>query len=515
VSSSTKRDGWRRFAIGLNAALAFVVVQLLARLVAGVPSVVEVVQDQLVLLLPGPVFSFVLDRLLYLGKPLFFAGLLIGLVLVLGALGAVALRLHEAILFAAVLWVLGGLAELIATGNGFFAGRADLALSGLIACAAYGAILIVESTRDPQVVPASVERVDTTAPSAGGSLWDRRELLSGGALFVVAAVLARQVIGNLPSLPGRSTATAGPSTTGGQAGSPIPGLPPRVTPVADFYVVSKNLVDPVVDQKGWTLTVTGTVDHPLTFTYDQLRALPSVQVERTLECISNDVGGDLLSNGVWTGVRLADLARLVSPLPLTSLLRFSCTDGYTESMPLDRALNPSAILAYDLDGAPLPPKHGFPARILGFGTYGMKNPKWVTEIQFARSTAPGFWEQQGWNPDAIVQTMARIDTPTDGSSVKSSQLTVAGVAFAGDRGIKSVELSSDGGMTWQPATLLPPVIPNVWTFWRADWTPGRLGATTLVVRAVDGTGQPQTGASADTFPVGATGYHQVRVNVAG
>jgi DMSO/TMAO reductase YedYZ molybdopterin-dependent catalytic subunit len=185
----------------------------------------------------------------------------------------------------------------------------------------------------------------------------------------------------------------------------------------------------------------------MTFTYDQLRALPSIQVERTLECISNDVGGDLMSNGVWTGVRLADLARLVNLLPLTSLLRFSCTDGYTESMPLDRALDPNAILAYELDGVPLPAKHGFPARILGFGTYGMKNPKWVTEIQFARSTAPGFWEQQGWNPDAIVQNMARIDTPTDGSSLNAGQQAIAGVAFAGDRGIKSVDLSVDGGST--------------------------------------------------------------------
>jgi hypothetical protein len=288
-----------------------------------------------------------------------------------------------------------------------------------------------------------------------------------------------------------------------------------VTPAADFYVVSKNLVDPDVNTSTWTLTVTGTVDHPITLTYDQLRALPSMQVERTLECISNDVGGDLMSNGLWTGVRIADLARMVNPLPLTALLRFTCADGYTESMPLERALGPDALLVYELDGAPLPPKHGYPARILGAGTYGMKNPKWVTEIQFARSAAPGFWEQQGWNPDAIVQTMARIDTPTDGATLKTGALSIAGVAFAGDRGIKSVELSGDGGTSWQPAVLLPPVLPNVWTFWQTTWQPKTPGAYTVVVRAVDGTGQPQTGANAETFPVGVTGYHQIRVNVAG
>jgi hypothetical protein len=206
---------------------------------------------------------------------------------------------------------------------------------------------------------------------------------------------------------------------------------------------------------------------------------------------------------------------MVNPLPLTALLRFTCADGYTESMPLERALGPDALLVYELDGAPLPPKHGYPARILGAGTYGMKNPKWVTEIQFARSTAPGFWEQQGWNPDAFVQTMARIDTPTDGATLKTGALSIAGVAFAGDRGIKSVELSGDGGTSWQPAALLPPILPNVWTFWQTTWQPKTPGAYTVVVRAVDGTGQPQTGANADTFPVGATGYHQIRVNVAG
>jgi DMSO/TMAO reductase YedYZ molybdopterin-dependent catalytic subunit len=514
VEASNSRHGWRQLGVGISAALAFVVAQLLVRLLAGVPSVVEIAQDRLVLLLPGPLFSFVLDRLLYLGKPLFFAGLLIGLVVVLGGMSVAAIRSREPVLVAAVLWLLSGLVELLVTGQGFFGGRADFAVSALLSFAAYAGVLVLFASQTSRAEPVS-------RPGGGTRqfLRDRREIVGGGVLFLAAAVLARKVIGTLPTLPPPGGSSSGtdlvtPNATPGEAGSSIQGLPSRVTRPADFYVVSKNLIDPQVDQASWTLTVTGTVDHPRTFTYTQLRALPSVQIQRTLECISNEVGGALMSNGVWTGVKLADLAHLVNPLPLTSLLHFSCSDGYTESMPIERAMDPNSLLAYDLDGAPLPQKHGFPARILGTGTYGMKNPKWVTEIQFARSAAPGFWEQQGWNPDAIIQTMARIDTPTDGSTLAGGKQTIAGVAFAGDRGIQKVEVSSDGGTTWNSAEVIPPVTPNVWSFWQATWQPAKRGSYTLVVRATDGTGKLQTGASSDTFPVGATGYHLIQVVVA-
>jgi DMSO/TMAO reductase YedYZ molybdopterin-dependent catalytic subunit len=511
VAPSTGHARWRPLGAGIVAALGFVVVQLLVRLLVGIPSVVEIVQDRIVLLLPGPVFSFVLDRLLYLGKPLFFSGLLIGLVVVLAGIGVAAHRWREPVLVAVVLWLVSGLVELVATGEGFFGGRADFAASSLISCAVYAGLLILFAT------PAG--RVESANPSSSGVgqfLRDRREIVGGGVLFLAAAVLTREVIGTLPSLPptgGSASGSASPNSTSGAAGASIPGLPPRVTQPADFYVVSKNLIDPLVNGATWTLTVTGMVDHPRTFTYDQLRALPSVQVQRTLECISNEVGGDLMSNGIWTGVKLADLTLLVSPLPNTSLLHFSCADGYTESMPIERAMDPNSILAYDLDGAPLPQKHGFPARILGTGTYGMKNPKWVTEIQFARSAAPGFWEQQGWNPDAIIQTMARIDTPTDGATFAAGKQIIAGVAFAGDRGIQKVEVSTDGGTTWTPASLIPPVAPNVWSFWQSTWQPPSTGNYTIVARATDGTGTVQTKDNADTYPVGATGYHVIHVVV--
>jgi DMSO/TMAO reductase YedYZ molybdopterin-dependent catalytic subunit len=208
-------------------------------------------------------------------------------------------------------------------------------------------------------------------------------------------------------------------------------------------------------------------------TYADLLALPPVATYRTLECISNEVGGDLMSNGWWTGVRLGDVLQLVGVQPDATALRFTSVDDYTETMSLAQALDPDTLLAYALSGKPLPAKHGFPVRVLGAGTYGMKNPKWLARIQVAASVEPGFWEEQGWDPDAPVQTMART-----------------------------------------AAQLLPSLGPSTWVFWQVPWQPPGPGQTTLVARATDGTGQVQTDRRTDTFPQGATGLHTIQVRVA-
>jgi hypothetical protein len=294
----------------------------------------------------------------------------------------------------------------------------------------------------------------------------------------------------------------------------LPGLPAPVTSADDFYVVSKNISDPDVDVGAWQLQVSGLVDRPLTLRHDDLLAFPVVETHRTLECISNEVGGDLMSNGRWTGLRLGDLLRRAGIQGEATALVFKSVDGYSETMALAKALDPATLLAYGLDGRPLPPKHGFPLRVLGAGTYGMKNPKWLTLIEVVASAEPGFWEQQGWNPDAPVQTMSRIDTPIDGATSAGEELTIGGVAFAADRGIRRVEVSVDGGSTWTDAELLPSLGPSTWAFWRLSWRPRQPGAATIVARATDGTGEVQTDRRMDTFPQGASGHHttQVRIN---
>jgi hypothetical protein len=171
------------------------------------------------------------------------------------------------------------------------------------------------------------------------------------------------------------------------------------------------------------------------------------------------------------------------------------------------------MVAHQLDGAPLPDAHGFPARVLIPGRYGMKGPKWLQEIEVAAAEGGGFWEQQGWDSQAVVLTTSRFDSPRDGAVLRLGEVPLAGVAFAGRRGVQAVEWSADGGRTWAAADLRPPLSPLTWVLWQATWMPASEGEHTLVVRARDGGGSLQTGAQAPSFPNGATGHHTIRVSV--
>ena len=158
--------------------------------------------------------------------------------------------------------------------------------------------------------------------------------------------------------------------------------------------------------------------------------------------------------------------------------------------------------------------HGYPARILIPGHYGMKGPKWLESIAIVDHESGGFWEQQGWDHNAVVKTTARFDVPGDGDIVKIGPVTLAGVAFAGTRGISGVEYSTDGGRSWSPAAFKPPLSPLTWVIWQADWTPGAEGAYDLRVRATDSAGKLQTSQTAASYPSGASGYHTIRIAVA-
>ncbi len=281
----------------------------------------------------------------------------------------------------------------------------------------------------------------------------------------------------------------------------------EVTPVRDFFVVSKNLGgDPAVQAASWRLVLPDA--HVLT--YGELLALPSQQLELTLECISNDVGGTLISNGVWQGPRLQDLlARAAVPSDATYLL-IESVDGYTESIPL-ASLPVDAMLATHLNGLPLPSIHGFPARILLPGRYGMKQPKWVTRLRVSSRNELGYWEQRGWDERAIVKTTSRIDAPADGSLVAAGTIGISGIAFAGDRRVASVELKWDG-TGWHEAELEREFSAYAWRFWHLDVSlkAGRYG---IAVRARDGLGQLQSELPAPTLPSGAAGLHQISLEV--
>jgi hypothetical protein len=245
-----------------------------------------------------------------------------------------------------------------------------------------------------------------------------------------------------------------------------------------------------------------------------LRALPSVTEYVTLECISNDVGGPQMSTGQFTGVKLSDLIALASPRPNGTWAAFRSVDDYAESLPMSLISSQDSILvAYDLDGSPLPTGHGFPARVVVPGHYGMKGPKWLRSIDLVDHESGGYWEQQGWDHNAVVKTTSRFDTPRDGVIYKLGAISLAGVAFSGIRGISKVEYSTDGGRSWNNATLDAPLSALAWTLWSGTWTPPGEGSYTLVVRATDGSGSLQSSSSAASFPSGSSGYHTIRIDV--
>lgn len=286
---------------------------------------------------------------------------------------------------------------------------------------------------------------------------------------------------------------------------------PPVTPTSSFYLVSKNFRDPIVVLNGWKLDVHGLVDRELVLAYADLASLPQASEIVTLECVSNPVGGRLMSTGRFEGPRLVDLLARASPKQAARHVVFRADDGYAESIPLDQ-LRPEMLVALTLNGTPLPNKHGFPARILIPGRYGMKGPKWLESIELVESALDGYWEAKGWNAGAIAKTTSRIDEPANGATVTGPTIMLAGVAFAGLRGISRVEWSDDAGTTWRSADLEPPISQFTWRLWHASWQPGR-GLYTPMVRATDGSGAIQDSRPANSFPDGSSGLHTIRVTV--
>ncbi len=288
----------------------------------------------------------------------------------------------------------------------------------------------------------------------------------------------------------------------------------------DFYRIDKNLLPVSVDGSAWRLRVDGLVDRPRAWTLDELRQMPSQVGYRTLACISLQVeaGDDLIGNQKWRGVPVGALLAQAGIGSTATHVLWEAADGYTESVPLDVVMDDQSWIAYEMGDAPLTPEHGYPARVLIAGRFGMKQPKWVTRLQLADHDEPGYWEQRGWDRDAFVRTMSRIDRPAPGDSVKAGvPFTAYGIANSGDRGIATVELSPDDGVSWLTAELEditePPLGPLTWVRWRVPVTIAAPGARRLVVRATDATGAVQDGQSRPPLPSGATGWHAVRLAV--
>jgi DMSO/TMAO reductase YedYZ molybdopterin-dependent catalytic subunit len=296
----------------------------------------------------------------------------------------------------------------------------------------------------------------------------------------------------------------------------------EITPTDLFYRIDKNPVVPEVNAQTWNLSMKGLVDNPFKINYKELRDMPSIEQFATLECVSNKIGGDLISTAIWKGVRLKDLLEKAHVKPTAKYIVFRCFDGYDVGIPLERGLLEGTILAYDMNGAPLTSEHGYPVRAIVPGIYGMMNAKWMTEIELVDKAYEGYWQRKGWSNIAKYNTHSFIIIPGNApirkrfrkleeASNANRTVPVAGMAFAGDRGILKVEVSTDGGTTWKTAKIKDPLSQYTWVLWNAELDLTGSNIHKIVVRATDKTGIIQTDQIQDPFPNGATGYHIVNL----
>lgn len=287
---------------------------------------------------------------------------------------------------------------------------------------------------------------------------------------------------------------------------------PPITPNSAHYVVTQNPIDPTPSLDVWRLEVTGLVGQSGTYTYEEFTNLPSISRAVTLECIANGINDHLMSTAIWQGVTFRSLlAKHGGAHTSARYVVFSSVDGYTVTQPLDEVLKTDALLAFRMNGAELPMRHGYPVRVLIPGHFGEENPKWVTRIELADEFAGGLYSDQGWY-NGEVHTVSRIDRP-HGRVAFQPTLEIGGLAYSGIRGIQKVEVSTDGGATWHDAQLTPPLSQDSWVFWNYQWQPTARGHYTLVARATDGTGQVQTSVKQGTVPNGATGYAEIPVDL--
>ena len=340
-------------------------------------------------------------------------------------------------------------------------------------------------------------------------------LMTGAGLAAVAAGgVGRSLIIR------RSEATIGNTTLPAASASPlvaaenqfvgINGLAPIVVPNDDFYRIDTALVVPRPNPDDWEVKVTGMVDNELTFTLDDLLAMPLVDRYVTIACVSNDVGGDLIGNARWTGVRLVEVLEQAGVRPEATQIVGRSVDGWTSGFPTELAFDGrDPLIAVGMNGEPLPSRHGFPARLIVPGLYGyVSATKWLAEIELTRwEDFDAYWIPRGWSKEGPIKTQSRIDHPRKGERIAGPDTIIAGVAWAPTRGIEKVEVRVDDG-PWTEAELTVPLSGDAWVQWKLAMSvePGEHFA---YVRATDGSGMTQTEESSRPAPDGATGYHKI------
>jgi DMSO/TMAO reductase YedYZ molybdopterin-dependent catalytic subunit len=518
------------FLAGLIAGAIVTVAMYAARHLFNTFSLPELVSYRIIALIPLSTFSLLVETFGPNAKQILLVGTMIGQTAVFGLLGILWASLASALpgeergerrlpslwnaniagglFFAIFLFVLVEILIFPAVGAGalgaeLLTGLAPNAAALALYAAGFGAALALGY----RLLMAPAQAAQAAQEEVPARPLTRRQVLARSILGFGALVVGAGAIFGLT----RTPAAQGAGQRGGRVGNGD--LPPEVTPTDAFYHVSKNFVDPKVQESGWSLQIGGLVERPYKLTLDEIKALPAVTDYRTLSCISNEVGGDLISNAGWKGVRLKDLLEKAGVKPGAVDVSLYAADGYTESFPIEKALDPDVIAVYEMNGAPLGDDHGFPIRLLVPNIYGMKNVKWLNRVDVVNYNFQGFWQEQGWSDVATVQTMSRIDFPRNRQLLPTGTNRVGGIAFAGGRGVQKVEVTNDDGKTWSEARIRRPLGPYTWVLWTIDFNLPE-GEYTIAVRATDGTGTTQTDRRTSTLPDGATGWHTIVARVA-
>ncbi|MFJ7905680.1 molybdopterin-dependent oxidoreductase [Kitasatospora sp. NPDC096204] len=295
----------------------------------------------------------------------------------------------------------------------------------------------------------------------------------------------------------------------------VPGLSPFTTPNADFYRVDTALTLPRIDPRHWSLRIHGMVDRPLLLTFDDLLRLPLQELDHTLSCVSNEVGGPYVGTTRWLGASLPALLRRAGVRSGADQLVGRSQDGMTIGTPLEPVLDGRrALLAVAMNGEALPVAHGFPCRTVVPGFYGYTSAtKWLVDLDVTTFAAyTPYWVRRGWDRRGEVRAASRIEVPAPFARVPAGDVTLAGTAWATHRGIAAVEVRVDGG-PWQTARLAADGGPDLWRQWSRTWSGATPGTHRIEVRATDAAGAVQAERRASPFPAGATGWHSTVVTV--
>jgi DMSO/TMAO reductase YedYZ molybdopterin-dependent catalytic subunit len=497
----------------LSAAAALGVAELVAAVLGGDGSPVLAVGGAFVDSTPRWLKEFAIDTFGHNDKNALLVGISITIAILAAAIGVLAQWFPRAGVAAAALLGLVPAAAAVSRPTG----ETTDAMPSIVG-AAVGAGFVWWFTRNS----GDASR-DGGSEGSGTGLTRRSFMLAGvaaGVIAVTSAVVARALLHTRANVEALRTALRLPTPSGADAANPAPadldvaGISTFTTPNSEFYRVDTALAVPYVDPDTWRLRIHGMVDNERSYSLRDLLAMPLIERDVTLTCVSNEVGGDLVGNARWLGVPLAPLLADVGPAADADQVVSRSVDGMSIGTPTQTLIDGrDAMLAVGMNGEPLPIEHGFPVRMVVPGLYGYVSAcKWITEMEFTTFTAyDAYWVKRGWVQQAAIKLSSRIDTPQAGARV-AGPVPVGGVAWAQNIGVKRVDVRVDDG-DWQPALLGGDGGVDSWRQWTWVWEPASSGDHTLQVRAVDRNGDIQSGEPAAPFPSGSTGWHSVDVTV--